>query len=126
MFDSNARVRVQASGNAYYPDVSVVCGSAATDPEDGLSLLNPAVLVEVFSPSTVDYDRTEKLADCQQIQSVQHIVHIAHDAQRIDLWSRDEGSWKHSSFGPNQEALLPEVGCTLDVHAIYRDPLVSD
>ncbi|HMR07667.1 MAG TPA: Uma2 family endonuclease [Polyangiaceae bacterium] len=63
VFDSNARVRVPASGNAYYPGASVVCGSALTDPEDGLSMINPTVLVEVLSPSTVDYDRTEKLLD---------------------------------------------------------------
>ncbi len=125
VFDSNARVRVQASGNAFYPDVSVVCGSVAMDPEDGLSLLNPAALVEVLSPSTADYDRTEKLADYQRIQSVRHIVHIAHDARRIDVWSRDQGNWKCLSFGPSQEARLPELDLTLDVDATYRDPLES-
>src|SRR5262245_4864805 len=47
VFDSNARIRVQASGNAYYPDASVVCGKVETDPEDSLSAVNPTVLVEV-------------------------------------------------------------------------------
>ena len=44
-FDSNVRVRVAASGNAYYPDASVVCGKLEADPEDPLSIGNPTVLV---------------------------------------------------------------------------------
>ena len=38
VFESNARIRVVASGNAYYPDASIVRGSPEVDPKDGLSL----------------------------------------------------------------------------------------
>ena len=125
VFDSNARVRVKASGNAYYPDLSIVCDTVETDPEDGLAMSNPTVLVEVLSPSTFAYDRTEKLADYQRIPSVMHVVHVAHDEQRIELWSRQGDSWHAASFGPGQQAFLSGVGCTLDVSATYRDPLAA-
>lgn len=61
VLDSNARIRVQASGNAYYPDASVFCGTVEADPEDSLSAVNPIVLVEILSPSTAEYDCTDKL-----------------------------------------------------------------
>jgi Uma2 family endonuclease len=122
-YDSNARIRVAATGNAYYPDVSVVCGTLQADPEDALSIGNPAVLVEVLSPSTAEYDRTDKLADYQRIPSLRHVVHVFHDEQRIDVWTRHETDWTCSTHRPGEAAPLATVGCTLDVTELYRDPL---
>jgi Uma2 family endonuclease len=123
VFDSNARVRVRASGNAYYPDASVVCSGLETDPDDERSMVNPTVLVEVLSPSTADYDRTDKLAEYQQIASLRHIVHVAHDQHRVDVWSRSQTSWIVTSYGDGEVARLDEIGCTLDVSETNRDPL---
>jgi Uma2 family endonuclease len=125
VFDSNARVRVQASGNAFYPDASIVCGSAETDPEDRLSMLNPTALVEVLSPSTAQYDRTEKLTDYQSIESLRYVIHVAHDQHRIEVWTRAEQGWTTSVFRAGDSAALTELGCSLDVDAIYRDPLAT-
>jgi len=122
-YDSNARVRVAASGNAYYPDASVVCGQLQADPEDTLSIGNPTVLVEVLSPSTASYDLTDKLADYQRIPSLRHIVHVFHDEQRVDVWTRLENEWACSSHRPGESAALTAIGCALDVTELYRDPL---
>ncbi len=123
VLDSNARVLVRASGNAYYPDASVACGRLEAAAEDANALLNPTVLVEVTSPSTVDYDRTDKLADYQRIPTVEHVVLIAHDAVRIDVCSRTPSGWTTSSFRAGDSAALAAVGCTLVVDDVYRDPL---
>jgi Uma2 family endonuclease len=125
-YDSNARVRVAATGNAYYPDVSVVCGTLHADPEDSLSIGNPSVLVEVLSPSTAEYDRTDKLADYKRIPSLRHVVHLFHDEQRIDVWTRDENEWTCSSYRSGDTASLAAVGCALDVTDLYRDPLAPN
>jgi Uma2 family endonuclease len=123
VFDSNARVRVHASGNAYYPDASVICGKIEADPDDPLSAANPTVLVEVLSPTTAEYDRTDKLTDYQTIPTLRHIVHIVHDSERIDVWTRAGDRWLLASFGPGGSALLEAVDCRLGVSDIYRDPL---
>lgn len=58
----NSDMRVHTpSGLDTYPDISVYCG----DPELGdneTTLLNPAVIIEVLSPRTRDYDRGGKFA----------------------------------------------------------------
>jgi Uma2 family endonuclease len=55
-FSSDFRVRV--SPQMYvYPDVAVVCGKPVLADERQDILLNPALLVEVLSPSTERYDR---------------------------------------------------------------------
>jgi Uma2 family endonuclease len=122
VFDSNARIRVP-SGNAYYPDASIVCGEVMTDPDDRLSATNPTVLVEVLSPSTAEFDRTDKLDDYRMIASLQHVVHVVDDAERIDVWTRTGDAWSMKSWSAGERAELPAVQCVLDVSEIYRDPL---
>jgi Uma2 family endonuclease len=126
VFDSNARVRVMASGNAYYPDATVVCGRLEADQEDELSMTNPTVLVEVLSPSTQDYDRVDKLADYQTIASLVHVVHVAHDVKRLDVWQRTAAGWTVESFGEGARAGLPAIDCEIDVSELYRNPLAPD
>jgi Uma2 family endonuclease len=123
IFESNARIRILASGNAYYPDASIVCGTPEVDPEDGLSLTNPVVLVEVLSPSTEEYDRTDKLFDYQRIASLKHVVHVAHDEQQVAVFTRSDGAWVRRSYGPGESLELGALGCEIDVAAIYHDPL---
>src|SRR5437763_840040 len=61
VYSSDLRVRVSATGLATYPDVTVVCGPEEHDAQSESTVINPAVLVEVLSPSTEEYDRGEKL-----------------------------------------------------------------
>jgi Uma2 family endonuclease len=123
VYDSNARIRVRVSGNAYYPDASVICGRLEVDPEDALSATNPTVLVEVLSESTAEYDRTDKLADYQSIPSLRHVVHVAHDTPRIDLWTRTDDGWRATTWSEGDQVPLDEIECRLDVSSIVRDPL---
>jgi Uma2 family endonuclease len=125
VFDSDARVRVRRSGNAYYPDASVVRGALEVDPDDPDSMTNPVVLVEVLSPSTAEYDVGDKLADYQNIPSLVHVVHVAHDEHRIDVWTRSGESWTKVSYRDGSAAELAALDCRLDVSDLYRDPLRS-
>jgi Uma2 family endonuclease len=122
-YDSNARIRVRATGNAYYPDATVVCGTLDVDPSDQLSILNPSVLVEVLSPSTAAYDTTDKLVDYLRIRSILHVVHVHHDAQRVSVHTRQGESFSFKSFGVGEMALLPLVEARLSVDELYFDPL---
>lgn len=124
-FDSNARVRVAASGNAYYPDASVVCGRLEVDPEDGRSMLNPSVLVEVLSPSTAEYDRSDKLLDYQRIASLEHVVHLKHDAPGAVVWTRTSEGWQRIEYGMTDVIALTAIACTLDIAELYRNPLAT-
>lgn len=116
-------MRTTATGFAAYPDVTVVCGQLELDPEDANTATNPRVVVEIPSPSTEHYDRGEKLRQYRQVASLAHIVLVAHDSQQVDVWSRDEDTWKVSIARSGEQAMLDSIGCVLDVDAVYRDPL---
>src|SRR5437764_951052 len=51
------RVRVGSSACFLYPDVVAVCGEPRFEDDELDTLLNPTLIVEVFSPSTESYDR---------------------------------------------------------------------
>lgn len=55
-FNSDQRVHIPANTLFAYPDISIVCGDIETLENDQWNLLNPAVIIEVLSPSARDYD----------------------------------------------------------------------
>ena len=67
VFGSDLKVRVEATGLATYPDLTVVCGDLIVDKEDPNAVTNPKIVVEVLSPSTEAYDRGEKWAHYRRI-----------------------------------------------------------
>jgi Uma2 family endonuclease len=124
---SDLRIRVKATGLVTYPDVSVICGRAELDPEDrlGHTVTNPKLLVEVLSPSTEEYDRSEKLTQYQRIESLRAVVLIGHSEQVIEVWQRSEGGeWVLSTHRAGL-VQLASVGATLPVAEIFRDPLAN-
>jgi Uma2 family endonuclease len=70
VYSSDLRLRVLETGLATYADASVVCGDISRDPNSPTHVTNPAVVVEVLSPSTEHYDRGEKREHYQRIPSL--------------------------------------------------------
>jgi Uma2 family endonuclease len=123
-YSSDVRVRVQATGLTTYPDISVVCGARVSDPADPLAIVDPVLLVEVLSESTEGYDRGEKARHYRQIPSLREYVLVSQRSRRIEVYRRNEaGRWELFEFEAGQQVELASVGCTVDVDAVYRDPL---
>jgi Uma2 family endonuclease len=126
IFTSDARVRVPATGLATYPDVTVVCSKREADPDDPNAITNPVLLVEVLSDSTEAHDRGEKAAHYRHLASLREYVLVSHRERRVEVFRRNEaGRWELYEAGAGGVAELTSVGCTLDVDAIYRDPLAA-
>ncbi|WP_437822017.1 Uma2 family endonuclease [Sorangium sp. So ce1078] len=120
VFSSDLRVRVLATGLATYPDVSVVCGQLARDPEDKDAVVNPLVLVEVLSDSSEAYDRGEKFAHYRRIPSLKEYVLVSQAHRRIEVFRRNEdSSWTLHEAGPGERARLASIDGVLDVDEIY-------
>lgn len=121
-FQSDQRVRVLATGRATYPDVTVVCGPIEGDPADpsGDTITNPAVLVEVLSPSTEGYDRGEKWSDYQLVPSLREYVLVSQHEARVERYLRlPSGGWQYSDVTEGIVAL--STGAVLDLGRLYGD-----
>lgn len=123
--ESNLRVQVRSTGNAFYADALVVCGQAEIVHEirGGDSLLNPTVIVEVLSPSTEGYDRGQKFDDNYSlIPSLREYVLVAQDEPLIEVRSRGaEGTWASRTVRADEKIALASIGCSLEVDVIYRE-----
>lgn len=88
VYTSDLRVRIDSADVTTYPDVSVVCGALQRSAIDPNAVTNPVLLVEVTSDSTESYDRAEKLAYYQSLESVREVLIVSHHERRLTLHQR--------------------------------------
>lgn len=121
-FQSDQKVRVLATGKAVYPDASMVCGALEGDPADptGATVTNPALIVEVLSPSTEDEDRGRKWQHYQMIPSLREYVLVSQGEPRIEHYRRlQSGAWEYRDTSEGSVQL--ECGAVLDLARLYGD-----
>lgn len=116
------RIYIAAKGSYRYPDVTVFCGAPAYRPGRDDTITNPALLVEVTSPSTALLDRNDKLAEYTQIDSLQAYLLVAQDTPRVERFLRhDSGQWLYANLtGAGAQVVLPPLGLTLALSDIYH------
>jgi Uma2 family endonuclease len=109
---SDMRVKVSHMGFYTYPDVVVVCGEIHFEDVDNDTLLNPTVIVEVFSASTEAYDRGEKFAHYRRLESLQEYLLVAQDKVRIEHYVGQGAQWVLSEASMLDETVhLAAVDC---------------
>ena len=120
VYPSDMRVKVSAAGLCTYPDVIVVCDEPRFDDTHFDTLLNPTVLIEVLSPSTAAYDRGEKFASYQKLDSLCEYVLISQDRIRVERYLRQAQEWDLTeSYSLSDVFPLTSIGCELSLQAIY-------
>ena len=119
VFNSDQRISVSATGMFTYPDAGVVCERPRYHEKDGMSLLNPMILVEVLSKSTETYDRGEKLAHYRRNPAVREILLVWQSEARVEHHRRLQGDeWlvREHRAGSIE---LPSLGGVVSLEDIY-------
>lgn len=118
---SDMRVQTGAGRRYTYPDVVAVCGEPRFMDGTLDTLLNPALIVEVLSPSTEAYDRGEKFLHYRTIESLQEYVLVAQDRVLVERFVRAGEFWTLSTLSDLDASLeLTSVGCELPLREIYE------
>src|SRR5437016_969324 len=73
-YNSETRVHVAKNSLFTYPDITVICGEPETRNDDDMNVLNPAVIFEVLSPSTRNYNRGEKFKLYRDLKTLKAYV----------------------------------------------------
>ena len=120
VFTSDLKVLIETADLATFPDASMVCGSLATAPKDANALTNPILVVEVTSPSTENYDRTEKLRSYQQLPSLSAILIVSHRARRVTLIERSEEGWGEIDFRGGETLVVATPNLKFRVDELYE------
>ena len=90
-FHEGMKVQI-ADDTVLYPDVFVTCDKAdlATD----RIFTAPTLVIEVLSPSTQGYDRSQKFALYRRIPALQEYILVDPDTRRVESFRRGvDGLW---------------------------------
>lgn len=116
---SDMKVLVRASGHYYYPDASVVCGTAEFADNERDAIVNPTVVVEVLSDSTERRDRGDKFHDYRSIPSCTDYLMCSSTEPLIEHYTRDTDSWRLREYGLGELLTLRGVDIRLSVAELY-------
>lgn len=121
VYQSDVRLRSPQDDVYTYPDVMVICGKVEIDPRQQDTVMNPQVIVEVWSDSTRDYDRGEKFKMYRKIPSLREYVMIDQSAPYIEHYRRDGHFWVLETLEGMGAALhLRSLELEISFAEIYR------
>ncbi len=120
-YNTDLKVKVEATGLFTYPDVSVVCGDQRFLDEEEDVLLNPNLVIEVPSDSTEAYDRGKKFEHYRQIPSLREYLLTSQTEPRIELFSRQpNGEWNlKEAAGLDASLELASLKITLRLAEVF-------
>lgn len=105
-----------------YPDATVICGEPTYTDERRDTITNPAVLVEILSPSTEKYDRSVKARRYREAPSVQEFLLLDQDSVDVEHYRRlPNGHWEIAGYRHRDAVIqLKSIGCELTLDEVYR------
>jgi Uma2 family endonuclease len=121
VYISDMKARIEALNRFYYPDVLVTC-----NPRDLETLTYkrfPTLIVEVLSDSTEAFDRGDKFADYQNLESLREYVLINTKRQRVECFRRnDEALWVLQFYTLQQASFrLDSISFEGTLDTLYED-----
>jgi len=118
VFVDSMKVQV-ANDTILYPDVFVTCDAAdlATD----MIFRAPKLVIEVLSPSTQAYDRSQKFALYRRLDSLQEYVLVDPETRRIESFRRHpEGFWVLHDMSQDEAMLLPCIDGRVSLALVFE------
>lgn len=121
IYISDMKARIESLNRFYYPDVLVT--GDARDQETSTHKRFPTLIVEVLSDSTEAFDRGDKFADYQNLESLREYVLISTKRQRVECCRRNEqGLWVLQFYTPEQTSFrLDSIDFEGTLNALYED-----
>jgi len=131
VFATDLRVYVESEELLTYPDLSIVCGEPVTRNNDDWNLMNPSVIVEVLSKTTMAYDRGTKFELYKGLPSLQEYILADSRSVSVEQFYKDrEGKWKYRKYDKLTDKIVIEtvrVGLTLEeIYENVRIPKLSN
>ncbi len=123
VFLANMRIKVPSLPPYRYGDISALCGEPKFIKFGGVDVLtNPALIIEVLSPSTESYDRGDKFTHyksipgfCEYLLIAQHRPHVAQYIKQSDE------EWLQREFNDLADLVkIVSLGCELPLREIYQ------
>ena len=108
-----------ADDTVLYPDVMVTCDRA--DLRADLAMRSPTLLIEVLSPSTQAYDRSQKFALYRQLASLKEYILIDPETLRVEAFRREpDDRWVLVDMSQDAQLDCASVGCAVPMAQVFE------
>jgi Uma2 family endonuclease len=120
-FNSDLRIWIPKYRCGVYPDAMVVDGQLQFHDGREDEILNPLLIIEVLSPSTQKYDRTDKFEMYRSISSICEYLLVRQDRPFVERYTKQSKGWLFSDFEDLEDSILLEsIKIELAMTKIYR------
>ena len=120
VLSADQRISAAAGERYVYADAVVACGGLRMEPGTTDVLANPAIVVEVLSNSTANYDRGDKWDAYQRLPSLTDYLLVSQQAVAIEHYHREgDGSWRYRRLDAGATLTLRD-DASIAVDAIYE------
>jgi predicted adenylyl cyclase CyaB len=121
-FNSDQRIYIPQNTLFTYPDISIICGEIKTKNDDDWNIINPAVIVEVLSPSTKNYDKGEKFGLYRDIPTLNEYILVDSETIRVEAFRiNNSGHWELEELKSGENILaIKQVGFSITLTEIYE------
>ncbi|MFT4017842.1 MAG: Uma2 family endonuclease [Agriterribacter sp.] len=112
-------IHIEANTLFTYPDISIICGEPETHNDDDWNILNLAVIIEILSPSTKNYDRGEKFKLYRDIPTLKEYILVDSESVHIEIFRLNAvGHWELEEYKSTEKIIYIK---TVDEHIPVAD-----
>ncbi len=120
IYISNIRVKLE-SNFICYPDIAIVNGEPQFVDRSLDVLLNPTVLVDVFSNDMHTSAKTTKLESFLAMSSIKECLLVKEDEMRVEHYARQNAKqWLYKIYNERDDVIsLDSIGCKISMQEVY-------
>lgn len=115
VFAESMQLRVEQ--DLFYPDLFVTCD--ATDLRTDRVFTAPTLIIEVLSPSTVEYDRSLKFALYRRLPSLKEYVLVNPETRRVEAFRLRDTDWVVHDMSDAAVLTFASLGCEIPMTDVF-------
>ncbi len=120
-YGTDMKVRLRELGLFYYPDLAVTCDDRDRRSTEDF-ILYPKLIIEVLSNSTEAFDRGDKFADYQSIETLEEYVLVHQKQVLVEHFQRkSENLWLPTIYRSGSDVTFASLDFTFSIEQIYEN-----
>lgn len=127
-YGSDLRIHIPENTLFTYPDISIVCNDLLNLKGVEDMVIQPAVIIEILSTSTKQYDRGEKFKLYREIPALKEYILVDSESVNIEAFRINNNEhWELEEYKSiKQELSIPTVDLFLSIRDIYEGTNLGD
>ena len=120
MYAGDMRMRI-GKNSICFPDVIVVNGGPEFADDNFELLMNPTVVIEIFSSLSKSTDRTQKLEGFLAIPKIKECLLVNENEMRVEHYARQNAKqWIYRIYNEREDVItLESINCKLSMAEVY-------